>query len=390
MTKKITIGLFGDSFFPLVDGVSSVMDNYAKNLMKYANVIVFVPQMTTLLKYDDSVFPYKVVRCNSIKIPLTDYSFPMPRTTINFMKELKSYKLDLIHIHSPFIIGKYALKYAKKYNIPVIGTMHSQFKRDFQRYFKDTKLTDALLKRVISVFNDCDECWAVNAEVGRLFHQEYGYKTMPYVTKNATDFKLLEKRNISNNLVNKKYNLKNNELVFLYVGRINKIKNILFIIDALKILKDKNIKFKMLFVGIGQDQELLEEHIMDNSLEKEIIFCGKIEDRELLRSIYARSYLLLFPSLYDTNSLVQIEAASQKVPTVFIESVTSSGVINGINGFISNSDVVEYSNLIIKILKDKKLYDKVKESAYRDLCINWEDYIKEVYNRYLFIIENKK
>ena len=36
--KKITIGLFNDTFFPMVDGVVSVVDNYARLLSKKANV----------------------------------------------------------------------------------------------------------------------------------------------------------------------------------------------------------------------------------------------------------------------------------------------------------------------------------------------------------------
>ena len=38
--KKITIGLFIDTFFPMIDGVVMVVDNYAKELSKYANVII--------------------------------------------------------------------------------------------------------------------------------------------------------------------------------------------------------------------------------------------------------------------------------------------------------------------------------------------------------------
>ena len=41
MDKKITIGLFIDTFFPMIDGVTMVVDNYAKRLSEYANVIVF-------------------------------------------------------------------------------------------------------------------------------------------------------------------------------------------------------------------------------------------------------------------------------------------------------------------------------------------------------------
>ena len=43
MTNKITIGIFSDSFYPMTDGVVMVVDNYARRLAKYANVIVFAP-----------------------------------------------------------------------------------------------------------------------------------------------------------------------------------------------------------------------------------------------------------------------------------------------------------------------------------------------------------
>lgn len=76
--KKITIGLFIDTFFPMIDGVTVVVDNYAKRLANYANVIVFAPEYKGK-EFDDSKFTYKVVRCKSIKMPIIDYSLPTPK-----------------------------------------------------------------------------------------------------------------------------------------------------------------------------------------------------------------------------------------------------------------------------------------------------------------------
>ena len=45
MNNKLTIGIFNDSFYPMNDGVCMVVDNYARRLVKYANVIVFVPKV---------------------------------------------------------------------------------------------------------------------------------------------------------------------------------------------------------------------------------------------------------------------------------------------------------------------------------------------------------
>ena len=75
---------------------------------------------------------------------------------------------------------------------------------------------------------------------------------------------------------------------------------------------------------------------------------GRIIDRTLLKQIYYRADLFLFPSKFDASSLVQIEAASQMTPGLFLEnSVTSDTVTNNVNGFTAPDDVSKYTDRII-------------------------------------------
>ena len=83
MKKRLTVGLFMDSYFPMIDGVTMVMDNYAKRLGKYGDVIVFVPDVSHGT-FDDTKLGYKVVRCKCVKMPILDYSFPMPHIDKKF------------------------------------------------------------------------------------------------------------------------------------------------------------------------------------------------------------------------------------------------------------------------------------------------------------------
>lgn len=390
--KKITIGLFNDTFYPMVDGVVSVVDNYAKYLSKYANVVVFVPSIPNS-NYDDSKLPYKVVRCKSINIPYGDYPWPMPSFDKKFLNILESYNLDIVHIHSPFGLGKIGIKYAKKHNIPVIATMHSQFKQDFKRAVKIDLLANILTKTRINIFNKCDECWAVNQEVARIFYEDYGYKELPRVMNNATEMKPIKSNNKLIDEINKKYKIKDDEKVFLFVGRLNKLKGVIFLANSLKILKNKNpnFKFKMLFVGTGQDEEELKKIVKDNKMTKEIIFCGKVTDRTLLSAFYKRADLFLFPSLYDASSIVQIEAACESTPSLFVSGAATTATIqNNVNGFISSYNEEEYAKAIIDIMNNKKLYNIVSKNAYKDLYINWEDLIKNVYKLYLELINKNK
>lgn len=385
--KELTIGMFVDTFFPMTDGVAMVVDNYAKRLYKRARVIVFAPSIRGM-KYDDSVFPYEVVRCKSLKLPFIDYSLPIPKMDLSFYKSLKKYHLDIVHIHSPFTIGEAGVKYAKKNHIPVIGTMHSQYKQDFLRAVRNEKMANTLTKKIIRVFNKCDECWAVNKEVARIFYEEYGYKCLPKVMNNATEMMPVNDLEKACQIINNKYHLKN-EKVFIFVGRINALKGVFFIIDALKVLRklSPSLKFKMLFVGTGQDEEELKKKIKENDLNDYVIMCGKETNRDMIAAYFARSYLFLFPSMYDASSIVQIEAASQKTPTLFLKgSATSATVTDNVNGFIEENDATLYAKRIIKILDDKKRYQEVSENAYRDLYKNWDNVIDDVYSQYMKLI----
>ena len=389
--KKLTIGLFNDSFFPMADGVIMVVDNYARVLSEYANVIVFVPKYTGK-EYDDSVFPYKVVRCNSLKVPFLDYSLPIPKLDRKFEKELDKYKLDIVHIHSPFTMGEIGLKYAKKHHIPCIATMHSQFKQDFEKAVKSEFLAKKLNNKLIKLFNKCDECWAVNKEVARIYYEEYGYKCMPRVMNNATEMEPVDDVKKAHEFIYKKYNIKKDEKVFLFVGRINTLKNILFIADSLKAVKEKDpkLKFKMLYVGAGQDEEKLMNKIAQCNLQNDAFLCGKVTNRKELAYYFSRADLFLFPSVYDASSIVQIEAASQGTPTVFLKNTaTAATVTDNVNGFLSDYTVGAYSDKIIEIMHNKELYEKVSKNAYIDLYKTWKQMVDKAYELYKEFIEKK-
>lgn len=380
------IGLFIDTFYPMIDGVVTVVDNYARILNSYKDteVIVFAPETGI---YDDSKLPYKVVRCKSIKLPKLDYSLPLPKVDRKFLKELEKYKLDIVHIHSPATIGRLGVEYAKKNNIPLFGTIHSQFYKDFYRATKNKLVSKKLTDNTMKVFEKCDVCYTVNEGMRDVLVNEYGFKNDLLLARNATDWNIVDNIKKSKDKIRKRYDIKD-EYIFLFVGRINKLKNIFLILDSLDYIKDK-INYKMLFVGDGQDKKELSLKIKEYGLSDRIILCGKCSDRELLRDYYASSDLFLFPSLYDASSVVQVEAASQKCPGLFIRgSATSSNIKDNHNGFLSSNDYKEYGNKIIEIINNKK-YISVRENVYKEIYCTWDSEVNKVYKEYLKLMEEK-
>ena len=79
------VGLFIDTWYPMVDGVIKVVDNYARRLMQYCDVVVFCPATRGYSKAEDNKLPYKVVRCSSLPLINNDYDIPMSALDPNFL-----------------------------------------------------------------------------------------------------------------------------------------------------------------------------------------------------------------------------------------------------------------------------------------------------------------
>ena len=238
------------------------------------------------------------------------------------------------------------------------------------------------IKHLIKSYNKCNSCIALNRALIDVY-KGYGYKGEFTIIHNGTDLEIVKDPKKATTQVNNMFRFDEDEKVFLFVGRIISIKNIFFILNVLRKLKEMNYAFKMLYVGTGPDYDALLNKVKEYNMEDEVILTGKILDRDLLKAIYYRADLFIFPSLFDSSSLVQIEAASQETPTIFVDgSVTSDTVEDNINGFKEKEDVVLFAKRIINIMEDKKLYNKVKKSARKDLATSWSDIGKETYDYY--------
>ena len=384
------VGLFIDTWYPMVDGVIKVVDNYARRLVQYCDVVVFCPETRGFDKEEDEKLPYKVIRCKSLPIIKNDYDLPTPALDPKFEAQLILSGIDMVHIHSPFAVGLAGVLYAKIHKLPVVATLHSQYKQDFEKPIKFKPALDMVMDTIMRVFNACDECWAVNAGIQDLYVNDYGLTAPCKVRLNATDHKPVADPSEAARIVNETYGVPADATVFLFVGRINYIKNIDFIVRSLAKAKERGLKnFRMLFAGKGQDEGRLAALVKALGLEEEVVMCG-LTDKDMLEKLYSRAKLFLFPSLYDANSLVQIEAACQGTPAVFLEGArTAATVTPGVNGYVCPPDEDSYAQMILDILADPEGYQRISEAARRDLYLNWDDVVREVYRDYCAFVEAK-
>ena len=179
-----------DSWYPDVNGVILVMDNLLKNMHKYAEVTLVVPKMEK--DYDDSIYPFKVIRIDSIQLPLANYKLGLVDLEYFKLKKLfKNFDFDIIHIHSPFALGRLGVRVAKDKNIPVVATMHTRWEFEFEKYLKSKKAANLIIKQLIKTYNKCDSCIALNNSLIKVYN-DYGYTGKYERINNGTELEIVK------------------------------------------------------------------------------------------------------------------------------------------------------------------------------------------------------
>lgn len=382
--KRLKIAFFVDSYYPIIDGVTQVVNNYANILSKKHDVTVFVPK-TPDKTYKDN-FSYRVCRCKISPIRIGEYSTSLPSLDSKFKKILENEKFDIVHAHSPFTVGRFGIEYANKNNIPVVITCHSQFYQDFKRVTGSKLLSEMLVGYIAKAFNNCNELWTMNKKLKELV-RDYGYKGKVFIIPNGCD---MASSNVNQEEIEKFKSsiVSSDEKLILNVGRINSLKNISFILKVCKVLKDKNFKFKMVFVGSGGELEKYKKQSRKLGLEDVVTFVGAIDDREQLKNYYAAADLLFFPSAYDTDGLVKSEAACYGTPTIFLKDTIASSVVKDeYNGYIGENDKELFAEKIINVFSNDEVYDTVCKNAKDTLYFTWTDVLQMAEKEYFRVIE---
>ena len=385
---KLTIGQFNESFPPIVDGVANVVKNYAYWLnKKYGSCCVVTPKHPDAV--DDYEFP--VYRYSSVRVPTRhEYRFGLPHMHTTFWLDLKRIPFDIVHAHCPFSSGLAARSIARKKGIPLVATFHSKYKDDFKAALKSDVIVEGVLQMIAAFYESADEVWTVNdASVETL--REYGYRGDVYIMENGCDIDIRYPNPETDALVESRFGIPAGVPLLMYIGQHIWQKNLKMLIEALGILHSRGEKFHMLFVGDGPRRQDMEKMVAELGLTDCVTFAGRVQDRDLVASIYLRSSAMLFPSLYDTSSLVPREAAACGCPAVLVRgSSTAQGIRDGENGFLIDNSADALAEAVAYILHHPDKARQVGENARKTIYRSWEEAVDAAYQRYLYLIDLKK
>jgi glycosyltransferase involved in cell wall biosynthesis len=383
-----SIVFFNDSFPPVIDGVANVVLNYAKTLgeMGWECTVVAPDAPGTPRGEEVEVLRYK-------SLPLLGrypYRVGLPSVDIGFRRKLNKVKADIVHLHCPFTSGWLGLDFSRERKIPVVGTFHSQYAYDFKNAVQLDVLVNIFLSAVVRFYNKMDYVWVPNEFAGEAL-KSYGYTGKYLCMPNGTD--LISDSDLAGLKEEGCHVLdaKPDEFILMFVGRLVKEKNLLFLCDVMKELIKQGTSCRLIFIGEGYYTKELTEYTRKHNLDKCIHFMGPVYDREKLKYAIARADLFVFPSLYDIASLALLDATSLSVPLMMVYgNAIADRIQNEVNGFLCPNDPAEWASRITKLMNEKELLAKVGNKGRNDLVISWTEIIKNVEAHYTEYISHTK
>ncbi|MGE5557815.1 MAG: glycosyltransferase [Bacillota bacterium] len=381
-------GQFNDSFPPIMDGVANAVCNYAYWLREKEGAAYVV---TPACPGSRDQYKFKVLRYFSLPLVVRPaYRLGIPALDRTFLKSLEAVPFRLVHAHCPFSAGSLALETARKRGIPCVASFHTKYYDDFKEALKSAAAARLLTEYVVKFYTAADAVWAVNDSSAETL-RGYGFKGKIDVIGNGADLEPLPGREQAAAVVRERLGFSREELVFLYTGQLVPQKNVRLILEALRMVKNRGLAFRMIFAGAGPAERELKGMTARMGLAGEVVFLGLVRDREYLKHLFCRADLFLFPSVYDNAPVAVKEAAAAGCPALLIKgSNAAEGVEDGYNGFLAENSAPGVAGKILEAVSERGKLASIGGAARETLYTSWERIVDEVRGRYREIIRAYK
>jgi phosphatidylinositol alpha-mannosyltransferase len=267
---------------------------------------------------------------------------------------LATERFDILHFHEPWmpLLSRQLLQRSNSVNI---ATFHSKV--------ADGAISRSILKIVTpylnSVMKYLHELTAVSPSAS---HYVSGLTDEPIsIIPNGIDLKKYKRRPVKTDTEQKS---------ILYVGRLERRKGVIFLLQAFQIFSQSNPDVKLIIAGDGPDREKLELLAEDLKL-KNISFLGFVSE-ELKLKLLSEADIFCSPALFgESFGIVLLEAMATGTVTVAGNNSGYAGVMQGLGAvsIVNPQDPPEFA---------RRLELLMHETALRKLWCKWaKEHVKQ-------------
>lgn len=198
------------------------------------------------------------------------------------IKLVQKNKYDIIHSHgSKANIFAYSIKRFCK--VPVVTTIHSDYKLDYlQNFFK--RITIGFLNAII--LKKLDYYIVVTGAFRKMLIDRGFDHNSIYTILNGIDFGKPIKNYTKEDFCNKfKLSFDDDDILVGTAARLDPVKDIGTLLQAARLVADKNPKVKFIIGGEGEQGKELQARSKELGLDKNVFFIGWLDDPYELLSI---------------------------------------------------------------------------------------------------------
>ena len=314
-------------------------------------IIVFYPRCV----YYPEFFFNKIVLDNRLKV-------------VEKTIEKNKLEFDMIHAHFTWPIGYIGSYLKKKYNVPLITTIHEDrgwFCREVESqhpYF-------------IQAWSDADTLIRVNKRDLAVLKR---YNSNAICIPNGY---IPAKNAVEKDQAREILGIRKDVKVLFSLGTLIKRKGFNYLIDSLNILSNERDDFISYIGGVGKEEKNLSNQINSYKLNGKVKLIGSVTNEELYLWYYSCDIFFL-PSLNEGNPTVMFEALGCGRPYVGTDVGGVPEIINSEDyGLLTTPKNSKGLSDILRIALDKE-WDEERILEYSQQY-TWENIAKIIYGYYL-------
>lgn len=154
------------------------------------------------------------------------------------------------------------------------------------------------------------------------------------------------------------------EILLGTAGRLTRQKGQLHLLEAMALLKERDLPVRLLLAGVGELEEDLKRAAHEKGLAEDIVFLGFVED---IRRLHATADIFVFPSLWEGFGYAIVEAMAARRPVVAYDCSSNPEVIaNGETGLLCRpGDSADLADKIERLVRDPDLRTRFGEQGRR-------------------------
>ncbi len=341
-----------DVYFPRVNGVSTSIRTFRGDLARLGveTSLVAPAYPHAPADTDDSI-----IRVPSGRVPRDpeDRRFLRGPLRRALNAELAA-KIDLVHIHTPFIAHYAGVRFAREHGLPVVATYHTFFEDYLHHYVP-------ILPRGIGRFiarrftlSQCDDVAALISPSAPMREALLAYGVQAPIEVLPTGLPAESFIRGDGAKFRAQFGLPADRPLLLYVGRVAYEKNIDFLLRTFARLRTRRPDVMFVIAGEGPALASLGKLARELGVTGHVKFIGYLDRTTDLPNCYASGDAFVFASRTETQGLVLLEAMAQGTPVVSTAELgTRSILTDGCGAFVVPEDEEKFADGVVQALHVK-------------------------------------